>query len=69
MIGESAGIEIELGGIQIRQFDQLLIAGDLLVDWAVRVSLIDDFFLDAEQEFLIATVGRWIIIRPIQRTG
>ena len=55
-LGTSTTTFIELGGDQIGDFDQLLIQGDLNLSGALEVSLIDDFRLGAQQEFLIADV-------------
>lgn len=56
-LGQSASTEIELGGLNVGEFDQLLIDGDFDVDGNLSVSLIDGFELAANQQFLIADVG------------
>jgi hypothetical protein len=56
-LGASTNTLIELGGLDIGQFDQLLVTGDLFLDGDLTVSLIDDFHLELNQEFLVADVG------------
>ena len=38
------------------EYDKLLIAGNFLLDGSLDVSLLDDFTLDFNQEFLIADI-------------
>lgn len=56
-LGQSALTEIELGGLNPGEFDQLQIAGDFDVDGALSVSLLPNFNLAPNQQFLIADVG------------
>ncbi len=55
--GVNTATFIELGGLQSGQFDQLLVAGNLLLDGRLDVSLIDGFGLGWNQKFLIAEIG------------
>ena len=50
-------LEIELGGLAIGEFDQLLIAGDLEIAGALSVMSIGGFGLNEPHEFLIASIG------------
>lgn len=47
---------IELGGLNPGEFDQMLVAGDLLLSDELSVSLIDGFNLDFNQQLLIGDV-------------
>ena len=55
-LGENTATYIELGGLLSGEFDQLLIGDDFLLDGSLNVSLIDDFKLGFNQEFLIADI-------------
>ncbi len=57
VLGSGARSFFELGGLGSGLFDQLLVAGDLNLDGALSVELIDGFLLGANQEFLIGDVG------------
>ena len=57
VFGNSLLSEFQLGGIQLGQYDRLNIDGNLFLDGELTVSLIDDFHLGLNQEFLIADVG------------
>ena len=56
-LGENTATYIELGGLLSGEFDQLLIGDDFLLDGILNVSLIDDFQLGFNQEFLIADIS------------
>ena len=56
-LGENTATYIELGGLLSGEFDQLLIGDDFLLDGSLNVSLIDDFQLGFNQEFLIADIA------------
>ena len=47
---------IELAGIDIGQFDMLDISGDVVLEGALDVSLINGFELDAGQEFMMMDI-------------
>ncbi|MDB4396331.1 PEP-CTERM sorting domain-containing protein, partial [bacterium] len=55
-MGVNTATYIELGGLLGGEFDQLQIAGDFLLDGSLDVSLIDNFSLGFQQEFLIADI-------------
>jgi T5SS/PEP-CTERM-associated repeat protein len=57
VLGSEAYTYLELGGVEIGQFDQLLIEGDYFLDGNLVVDLIDGFTLQQAQEFLIADVS------------
>ncbi|MEZ6094388.1 MAG: PEP-CTERM sorting domain-containing protein [Pirellulaceae bacterium] len=54
--GETAWLDIELGGLLPGEYDQLLISGDLNLDGFLTVSLFNGFNLNMNQQFLIADV-------------
>jgi fibronectin-binding autotransporter adhesin len=57
VLGSSASTLIELGGLNIGDFDQLLVQGDLfLSDSQLEVALWDGFTLSNGMEFLVADV-------------
>lgn len=47
---------IEIGGLDIESFDQMLISGDLSLDGDLNVSLINGYSLDQNQTYLIGDV-------------
>ncbi|MGY8750121.1 MAG: PEP-CTERM sorting domain-containing protein [Pirellulales bacterium] len=55
-LGFSTSTYIELGGLFAGEFDQLLVAGDFLLNGSLDVSLIDGFTLDFNQEFWIVDI-------------
>ncbi len=57
VVGLGASTEIELGGLEIGEFDQLNIAGNLTLDGTLNVVLVNGFALADHQQFLIANVG------------
>ncbi len=57
VLGTLAATFIEIGGLNLGEFDQLQVAGDMYLDGNFHVSLIDGFTLGFNQEFLIADVG------------
>lgn len=56
-LGASTDTFIELGGLGIGEFDQLLVTGDLNLAGDLFVSLIDGHTLGFNQDYLIADVG------------
>ena len=56
-LGSSTRTFIELGGLGVGQFDQLVVTGDLGLAGNLSVSLINGFTLSANQQFLIGDVG------------
>jgi len=55
-LGTGAMSFIELGGLDLGEFDRFEIAGDFSLNGALDVSLIDGFALGFSQEFLIADI-------------
>ncbi|MEZ6095288.1 MAG: hypothetical protein R3C03_13830 [Pirellulaceae bacterium] len=56
-LGSSTGTYIELGGVDIGDFDQMLVSGDLNLAGDLFVSLIDGHTLGANQFYMIGDVG------------
>jgi probable HAF family extracellular repeat protein len=59
--GSGTDSYFELGGLDIGQFDQILVTGELGLAGELSVSLIDGFQLSYNQEFLIANVGHSLV--------
>ncbi|MCP4892051.1 MAG: hypothetical protein GY904_36365, partial [Planctomycetaceae bacterium] len=55
-MGVNTTTYIELGGLGTGEYDKLLIAGNFLLGGSLDVSLLGDFTLDFNQEFLIADI-------------
>ena len=55
-LGSESLIHFEIADDSFGDFDSLLIAGDLTIDGELSVSLLDEFTLSANQQFLIADV-------------
>jgi T5SS/PEP-CTERM-associated repeat protein len=56
-LGTNSNTEIELGGVDFGQFDQLFVEGDLSLDGTLNVFLSSQYQLGFNREFLIANVG------------
>lgn len=56
-LGATAGTYIELAGLNVGEFDQLLVTGDLNLAGDLFVSLIGGHTLGFNQEYLIADIG------------
>ncbi len=56
-LGSSTDTFIELGGLSVGDFDQMLVTGDLSLAGRLFVSMIDGFSLGANEQFLIGDVG------------
>lgn len=56
-LGASALTQIELGGLNAGQFDQLLVAGDLFLGGQLVVQLIDGFTLSPNQVFQVGSTN------------
>ena len=56
-LGASAGTYIELAGLNVGEFDQLLVTGDLNLAGDLFVTLIGGHTLGFNQEYLIADIG------------
>ena len=56
-LGSTTDTFIELGGLDIGQFDQMLVTGDLGLAGSLSVSLIDGHTLGFNQSYLIAEIG------------
>jgi hypothetical protein len=56
-LGTSTDTFIELGGLGIGDFDQMLVSGDLNLGGDLFVSLLDGYTLGANQFYLIGDVG------------
>ncbi len=57
IMGNSASLLIELGGLNPGMFDQMLVSGDLFLDGALDVQLIDGFTLGYGQTFDVSLVN------------
>jgi hypothetical protein len=56
-LGNSTMTEIELGGLGLGQFDQLVVSGDLNLAGSLSISLIDGHTLGLNQQYLIGDVS------------
>lgn len=56
-LGTNTNTFIELGGLNVGQFDQLRVTGDFNLAGELRVSLFDGHSLTLNQEYLIADIG------------
>jgi len=56
-LGVTTDTEIELGGIGLGEFDQMLVTGDLALAGDLAISLIDGHQLSLGDEYLIADIG------------
>ena len=56
-LADGSELQIELGGVVEGRFDQVFVMGDLFLDGALDVALIDGFTLEEQQEFLIIDVA------------
>ncbi len=56
-LGSTANTLIELGGLGLGQFDQLMVTGDVNLSGALSVSLINGHSLGLNQQYLIGDIG------------
>ena len=57
VLGSTSTLHIELGSLELDEYDQLQIAGDLSIDGHLMVSLLDGHSLGSNQQYLIANIG------------
>jgi hypothetical protein len=57
ILGSTSRSIFELSGTELGSFDQLQIAGDVYLDGELEISLIQDFELGFNQEFMILDIG------------
>lgn len=56
-LGANTTFEVEFAGIEVGEFDQLVVTGDLNLNGNLLVSMLDGYQLGRMQEYIIADVG------------